>query len=150
MKKLGLMAFLLTIGSFSTVGIANIPLPEGHRVRGIVSDVLKHYKTYGAEATFEKVNMGWTQDGEYYAFVNRVSDSTIVAHAANPKMVGKTASGVVNSEGRHIVREIIDMATGLGAWIEYKWIHPLTGEERDKRSWIIRIDDYVIGSGYYL
>ena len=99
---------------------------------------------------FKKLNTGWTHNGEYYAFVNRVSDGTIVAHAANPELVGKEASKVVNSEGRYVVREIIDIATGLGAWIEYKWPNPATGMEGDKRSWVIRIDDYVIGSGYYL
>ena len=148
-KKLGLMA-LFMMGSIFTPKADAIPVPEGLKVRAIVSQVLKHYKVHGVQTTLDKLNRGWTHNGEYYAFVIRFSDGMIVAHAADPSLVGKMASEVVNSEGRHVVREMNNVATGLGNWFEYKWVNPVSGVEEDKRAWILRIDNYVIGSGYYL
>ena len=145
MKRLGLIAFLL-MGMFSAAKATSLMTHE-MRVQTMVSEVLDHYKNHGAKATFDKLNAGWTLDGSYYVFATRVNDGMMVAH---PTIVGKLSSNVVNSEGRHVIDEIINTATDTGAWIEYKWPNPATGTDEDKRSWVIRIDDYVFGSGYYL
>ena len=148
MKRLGLMAFFL-IGLISTGWAEGVPLPEGLKVRAIVADVVAHYKTHGAQSTFDKLNAGWTLDGEYYAFAIDVNKGIIIAHASNADMVGVSVSDV-NSEGRYVIQEIIDAATGMGAWLEYHWNNPETGVNEGKRSWLLRIDNYVFGSGYYL
>ena len=141
LKRLGFLAFLLM--GFVPVAQAhmNDMMSDEDRVQTIVSEVLEHYKNHGAEATLDRVNRGWTLDGEFYAFINRVSDLTIVAHAANPGFVGKSGD---------VVQDITTTATETGTWIEYTWVNPVTGMEESKRSWVVRIDGYVIGSGYYL
>ena len=149
MKRLGLMAFLL-MGMFSTVKATGLSIYEEHYVQTMVSEVVEHYKNHGAQATFDKLNAGWTLDGQYYVFAARVYDVIILAHAANPALVGKPSSNVVNSEGRYVLDEIVNAATDAGAWIEYKLLNPATKTEGDKRTWMVRIDDYVFGSGYYL
>ena len=152
MKQWGLMIFLL-FGQASTVyGDSEMASEstKAKRVQDIVKMVVEHYKIHGAQATFDKLNSGWTLDGDIYAGANSVVDGTIVAHAANPDLVGKSASGVVNSEGRYVVQEILDTATEAGIWIQYKWINPANGMDEEKRAWLVRIDDYIIGCGYYL
>ena len=43
----------------------------------------------------------------------------------------------------------IAKATEIGLWIEYLWPNPATGENEQKRTWAIRHDGYLFGSGYY-
>ena len=140
------LALLLAVGLFSSV---QADTTQEETVQNLVASVVNYYKNHGAQATFDRLNGGWTFSGEFYVFVNQVSNKKIVAHASNPSLVGKSASEHINSEGRYVVQEINDTATESGAWINYKWVNPATGQDSNKRSWVIRIDDYVIGAGYY-
>ena len=152
MKRLILSVFLL-FGSVPTVcfGTEQV-LDDGQkaeRVQELVAMVVAHYKTHGIEATVARLNSGWTLDGEFYVFVDRVSDGMVLALPARTHMVGTYASDYINSEGRHVIVEIINTAREEGAWIEYRSFNPVTDEDENKQTWLIRIDDYVFGSGFY-
>ena len=119
-------------------------------VKAMVAGVVEDYKSYGAEITFGKINKGWMSSGPYFVFAISVAEDKIVAHGANGKLVGTESSTYVNPEGRRTGLETQQIANGEGTWIAYKAINPASGEIEDKRVWVVRIDDYVFGSGYYL
>lgn len=75
----------------------------------------------------------------------------VIAHGANPKLVGKEMLGVKDADGKLIVQMIIELAKTKGkGWTEsYKWLNPLTGKIADKVSYVERVDDAWIAVGIY-
>ena len=40
-------------------------------------------------------------------------------------------------------------ATQHGAWVDYTWVNPESGDSQTKHSWVIRHNGLVFGSGWY-
>jgi signal transduction histidine kinase len=34
-------------------------------------------------------------------------------------------------------------------WVDYKWVHPITKETMLKSAYVVKVDDIIIGCGYY-
>jgi signal transduction histidine kinase len=43
----------------------------------------------------------------------------------------------------------IERATGEGAWVEYKFKNPVSGEIEQKINWVRKVDGFIFGSGVY-
>ena len=82
-----------------------------------------------------------------YVFITDSNDM-FVAHAPMPELVGTDLKDVIGLDGSALGVEIAK-ATGTGHWIDYAWPNPETGEDRQKRTWAIRHNGYLFGSGYY-
>ena len=46
-------------------------------------------------------------------------------------------------------KEFFAKATEQGAWVDYKWKDPMTGEVLPKSSWLVLHDGFIFGSGIY-
>ena len=86
-------------------------------------------------------------DGQWYVFITGENDM-FVAHAPRQDFIGTDLKDVVGDDGFRLGAEIAK-ATGTGHWTEYLWPNPATGEVELKRTWSIRHDGYLFGSGYY-
>ena len=87
-------------------------------------------------------------DGELYVFVLDAGGVSL-AHAANPSLVGQNLYNLQDSTKTFIVQGILEIASPEGAWGDYLFTNPLTGNEEPKRSWVVKHDDLIFGSGYY-
>ena len=112
-----------------------------------VYKAIARYEFEGIEATAAYYNDPASIDGQWYVFITDASD-IFVAYAPRPGFVGTDIKDVQVLDGSPIGVEFAKVI-GAGTWIEYKWPNPASGEVEMKRSWAIRHDGYLFGSGYY-
>lgn len=90
-------------------------------------------------------------DGELYVFVYDTG-GMVVAHARNPKLVGKNVINLPDVQGKLFRRQIIEKAmsdSGCG-WVEYLYENPLTGRIGRKDTWVRRHGRYIFCCGVYV
>ena len=109
---------------------------------------IARYEFEGLEATAAYYNDKANIDGQWYVFITD-ADDMFVAHAPRPDLVGTDLKDVLGLDGSRMLGVEIASATGTGLWIEYLWPNPETGADEQKRTWAIRHDGYLFGSGYY-
>ena len=108
---------------------------------------IARYEFEGLEATAAYYNDPMNIDGQWYVFITD-ADDMFVAHAPRQDFIGTDLKDVVGDDGFRLGAEIAK-ATWTGHWTEYLWPNPATGEVELKRTWSIRHDGYLFGSGYY-
>lgn len=89
--------------------------------------------------------------GELYVFVYD-TNGMVVAHARNPKLVGKNVINLPDVQGKPFRRRIIETAmsdSGCG-WVDYLYENPLTGRIERKDTWVRRLGRYVFCCGVYV
>ncbi len=118
-------------------------------VKQQVAAALARYQEVGRQV-FDEISRtdGDYIDGEIYVFVLN-ADGVSLAHAANPSLVGQNLYNLKDSTGTFIVQGILEIASPEGSWGDYLFTNPLTGNEEPKRSWVVKRDDLIFGSGYY-
>ena len=114
--------------------------------RAFVLAAIARYQLEGREATIAYYNDPASIDGQWYVFISGEND-IIVVHPTNPDLVGTDLKEIV-SHGFPSGAEVAK-ATGTGRWTEYLSPDPVTGQTAQKRTWSIRHDGYLFGSGYY-
>lgn len=88
-------------------------------------------------------------DRELYVVVVDLQ-GTVLANGANRKLVGKNLLQVKDLDGKSFVKEEIDVATGKGSgWVEFRWNNPVTNKMEMRQVYLVRQDDYLIGSGVF-
>ena len=117
----------------------------------MVASAIAYYDKVGAGAAFETFNE--LPDPEFrradlYIFVV-AADGTTLAHAANPSRVGQNVSGMMDVEGTPFGAMFLEQATPEGAWVDYKWQDPVSGEIEPKSSWVVLHDGHIFGCGVY-
>lgn len=120
--------------------------------QAMVAAAVVAYDTSGAAITFGKINETPRPaffDRDLYVFV-LAEDGMTVAHAADPARVGTNVTTLRDADGKNFGAEMLAVATPEGAWVDYKWTDPETGEVAPKASWVVRHDGYVFGCGIYL
>lgn len=105
------------------------------------------YESEGVEATAAYYNDAMNIDGQWYVFITD-ADDLFVAHAPRQDFLGMDLKDVMGLDGSPLGVEIAK-ATGTGLWIEYLWPNPESGMDEMKRTWAVRHDGYLFGSGYY-
>ena len=105
------------------------------------------YEFEGPEATIAHYNDPTNIDGQWYVLITDEND-LYVSHPLRPDFIGMDIKDIPGLDGSPVGAEIA-MATGAGLWIEYSWPNPESGEVELKRTWAIRHDGYLFGSGYY-
>ena len=120
--------------------------PEAFAV-ALVQAAVDLYKAEGREAAIAYHNDPANIDGQWYVFILD-ENNLFVAHPAAPKFIGKGIKDAPGLDGSLIGLEIT-MATEEGRWTEYLWPNPEMNKLELKRTWSIRHDGYLFGSGYY-
>ena len=87
-------------------------------------------------------------DGDLYIFVLS-EEGVSLAHGAMTTLVGSDLSDLRDVDGKALMREMLTAATADGAWVDYKWMNPVTGAIEPKSSWVRRHDDRIFGVGVY-
>jgi signal transduction histidine kinase len=77
-------------------------------------------------------------------------DGKCVAQGANPAMVGKVLLDMKDPDGKPVIKDLLEIAKSKGkGWYDYKWSNPANKKLETKTSYIERIDDLMIGCGFY-
>ena len=116
--------------------------------RFFVDNAISMYETQGLDATLAHYNRPESTDGQWYVFIADEND-TIVAHAADPDLMGKHASQALGPNSYPAGSALAASATESGAWFDYTYANPASGAVETKHSWVIIHDGLIFGSGWY-
>ncbi len=117
--------------------------------RSLVLSAIAYYESEGIAATAAYYNDPARVDGQWYVFITDEND-LFVAHPVRQDFAENRTDlkTIVGSDGYELGIEIAK-ATGIGRWVDYLWPNPESGKEEQKRTWAIRHDGYLFGTGYY-
>ena len=77
-------------------------------------------------------------------------DGTVLAHGANPKMVGRNLIDLKDIDGKAFVKERVDLAKEKASfWQDYKFTNPETKKIEPKAMYCERLEQTVVCGGIY-
>lgn len=108
-------------------------------------------KANGPDKTFAEVTTGKQfKDRDRYIFIDDLNGKCM-AHGANAKLVGKALMGMLDLDGKPLIRILVDVAKDKGkGWTEpVKFRNPTTDKIQTRVNYVERAGDLVIGSGVF-
>lgn len=134
-------------------GVAALAAEPDHGTRdqavAMVKNVEAMFKKDGADATFKAVTARKFNDRDLYPFIYTLDGTDVVAHGANPAMVGKDLIDLKDQDGKFLIRELSQTAKKGSGWVDYKWPNPITKLIEAKSSYVERMGNYFVGVGVY-
>jgi cytochrome c len=109
---------------------------------------VEYIKSAGPEVAYKAFTErapGWA-DRDLYVFVVR-NDGLTVAHGGSPVLVGKNLSNLRDVDGKSFILEFLAMKAP--GWVEYRWRNPQSQAVESKSSYVVPLDDTVVGVGAY-
>lgn len=111
-------------------------------------DELKRHGTE-AFAQFNDINGGFVRD-DTYVFVVGIKDQKLYADGGNPRLVGRNVSELTDASGKPVFQKMVDVVTSKDQGsLDYTWRNPVTRQIENKRTFLKRVGDYMIGVGYF-
>lgn len=105
-----------------------------------------------AKATFELINQHDKQltPDDLYAFVVDMKTQRFIAHGFSPRLIGTDFKSLRSVDGKPIGEDILElMGTHENGEIAYQWRNPITGQNEFKRTFLQRVNGYVVAVGSY-
>jgi len=88
-------------------------------------------------------------EDDLYVFVIGLSDKRVHANGADPRLIGTDALSLRVPEGKFVQEMIAAAGQRDQAEMDYAWPNPVTGNVENKHIFLHRVDDMVVGVGYY-
>ena len=109
----------------STLALA-APVTKDDAV-AMVKKAVAAIKADGPEKAYAEINKGGQfADGEIYVVVSNF-DGVTVAHATNPKLLGKNMTEVQDVDGKYFSKNMTELARKeTSFWYDYKFANPAT------------------------
>lgn len=147
----------LKVGHFQKVGDRIIVV--GHYVARATPEQAQALLTRAAHAmnadhgkavdAFNRLRGPYSED-DLYVFVIDLSDNHFLANGANPSLIGTDALSLRDRNGKAFVHDMITAAAKQGqAEGDYVWPNPVTGDVESKHAYVRKVDDTLVGVGYY-
>lgn len=152
LKKLlttALPAMLMHAALASAAPAADVGTPD--EAVAMVKKAVTYYKANGKDKAFAAFNdpKGPFIDRDMYILVLD-SNMVMVAHGANPRMIGKSVGAMKDADDKPFGKQFSDIGKGKGTgWIDYKWPNPVTKVIDAKSTYVEKVDDLLIGCGIY-
>ena len=89
-------------------------------------------------------------EDDLYVFVIGLSDKRVHANGADPRLIGTDPLSLRVPEGKLVLEMIAAAGQRDQAEMEYAWPNPVTGKVENKHIFLRRVDDMVVGVGYYV
>ncbi|PZR79086.1 MAG: chemotaxis protein, partial [Stutzerimonas stutzeri] len=106
----------------------------------------------GAEAAFRSFNdpRGGFVFQDEYVFAIGLDDGRYRASGSSPNLVGVDVRSVTDAAGKPLFKDMIELARKQGSGtVDYVWRNPATNAVEQKHTLIQRVDDVLLGVGYY-
>ena len=150
-KTISLIAICL-LASTAAFAKSNTPKENTHAaIKAYVQSAAKYIAKHGPSCE-EFAEKDW-RSGDYYIFVTG-SDDKELCHP-NKDMIGKSASEIVDSNGKKVGTLLVEAAKKKGGgWVDYVWPRPGTTTPVAKSSYSMSVKGpdgktYYVGSGGY-
>jgi signal transduction histidine kinase len=121
--------------------------------KALVEKAAAHMKDVGTDkalSDFDDPKGGYI-DRDLFVFVYS-PDNKIVGSAGVPALRGKDVTLLKDVDGKEFGKQIIATASGnaAGGWVEYRMTNPITKKVEPKKTYAIKVGDYILGSGAYV
>lgn len=146
MKKFLLVA-LLILGFAASAGAADRATPDEAKAMAIKA--AEYLKANGPDKAFEafKAADAGFRDRDLYVWVQD-DKGTMVFHPINAALIGKSMLDLRDVDGKAFNRDV--QAVTDAGWVDYKWQDPQTKAVEPKKSYIVRVGNYLVGVGAYV
>jgi len=120
----------------------------------MVNKAAAYLKKFGKEKAFAEFN---NPNGQFidrdlyiYAFLTN-GDGIERANGANSRLVGKNVAEMKDADGQYLIKNILAVADSKSAeaWLEYKWVNPVTHAIDKKKAFVKKVGDVLLGCGIY-
>lgn len=142
-RKVG--AYVLAVGYY-------LPRATREQAEELLEKAVAEVKTAGAGpayAAFNDPRGGFVRD-DLYVFAIGLKDGKYRAYGAVPQLSGQPASELRDAAGKPMVRQMIALAKKKGSGqVSYVWRNPATNAVESKHTVIRRVNDVLLGVGYY-
>jgi signal transduction histidine kinase len=121
--------------------------------QAMVQKAIAHIKKAGRDqafADFSSKKAPWV-DRDLYVVVYDLKGK-VLAHGANEKMIGRDVIDLRDTDGKHFVRERVEMMSkspDAKGWQDYKFMNPVSKQIEPKSMFIQRYEDLIVGCGIY-
>ncbi len=142
---------VLTLTSVFPLAHASKADPTRADAEAMVASGIQSIKTIGMEVTFKEISKagGRFTEGELYLVVYSMK-GVVLAHGANPRMIGKDLIDIKDVDGKAFVRERVTLAESKGKfWHEYRFPNPVTKVIEEKLTYCMRQQDFIVCGGIY-
>ena len=154
-RTLAALAIALAVTLVAQNGVANAQESDDPRsdpaeyTQAFVAQAMVRYELNGLAETIAYYNSPDSIDGQWYVFIF-TADDVLVAHA-DRNLVGLHASAVLGPNGYPSGDAVVAVARANpeGAWVDYTFPNPATGNLETKHSWVVVHEGLVFGSGWY-
>lgn len=119
--------------------------------RALLAKAIAHVKAAGKDKAFADFMQkpGPWIDRDLYITVFDLNGKTL-AHGANARMVGKDNINLQDANGKHHVKERLEIAKSKGkGQQEFAFLNPMTKQIEAKLMFFEKVDDIVIACGSY-
>jgi cytochrome c len=119
----------------------------------MVEKAIAHIRKVGREKAFADFDnpKGPFTDRDLYVVVYDLKGK-VLAHGANPKMIGKDVIELRDSDGKYFVKERVEMMSkgpAAKGWQDYKFMNPVSRQIEPKSMFLQRFEDVMVGCGIY-
>jgi len=129
-----------------------IPRATAEHAKALLDRAVQQVKDKGPEAAFRNFNdpRGGFVFNDEYVFVIGLDDGRYRASGSSPNLVGVDVRNVNDAAGKPLFKEMIELARKQGSGsVDYVWRNPATNAVEQKHTLIRRVDDVLLGVGYY-
>lgn len=119
--------------------------------RAMVSKAAALMRELGPERAMAEINnpFGAFTYRDLYVTVYSMR-GRILAHGAQPRLIGRDAWDWRDANDKFYVREIVTRArNGDTGPVHYTHVHPFSGQLRVEETWFLAVDRYVVTCGAY-
>jgi cytochrome c len=118
----------------------------------MVKKAVAEIKAVGTEKAYAEINTpnGKFVDGEIYTVVQGFDGMTL-AHATNPKLIGKNMYGAQDVDGKYFAKDMADRGRQGGEpfWYDYKFVNPATKKIQVKDMYCEILPPSTVCAGVY-
>lgn len=150
MKRVLLLSSLICALALPAVGQAQTQATAAEAT-AMVKKGVAFIKANGKDKAYAEISAkgGQFSDRDLYLVVYGI-DGVVLAHGANPKMIGKNLIDLKDIDGKAFVKERVDLAKSKGTfWQDYKFTNPVSKKIEPKSAYCEKLDETVICGGIY-
>ncbi|MCF7201247.1 cache domain-containing protein [Pseudomonas oligotrophica] len=129
-----------------------IPRSSAEQARALLDKAVALLQQEGGDAAYRRFNdpQGGFVIGDEYVFAIGLEDGKYRASGGSPSLVGTDVREVRDAAGKPLFRDMIELARSKGEGnVDYVWRNPATNAVEPKHTLIRRVDDVLLGVGYY-
>lgn len=125
--------------------------PDAAEAKALLDKAVAYLDSNGAARAFCSFNdvNGAFHKGPLYVFVINM-DGVYFAHSAAPTLIGTSLRDTRDAAGQPVGNLVMEaVANQQSAPVEYMWLNYETNKVEKKRTFLKRVENFVLGVGYY-